>query len=218
MAEKTTRSGKAAATKTAAKTPVVKTRTAKAVASRATNSARVAAPTPAQAAIEAAAAAVAPRAPAPAKAAEAVAPQAAPAVLASAAAPSFAPQAVPAPVAALLQTGADQARDTFARMKASTESLRQAAAESATATSRGVIEVNEKLIEAARAQSDAAFELWRSALSANSVSEAIRIQSAGARQVYETATSQWKDIAEMTGRLFTASVKPIQSAWTVQGR
>jgi hypothetical protein len=207
MPEKTTRGTKAA--------PAVKPRTAKALAAAAATSSRVTAPA-AKAVIEAAAAAAAPRRPKPAEAAttKAVLGLQAPAP----SAPKAAPAVAPVPVAAVLQSGADQAREAYARVKATTETLRQAAAESATATSRGVVEVNGKLIDAMRAQSDAAFELWRSALSATSVSEAIRIQTTGARQVYETAASQWKDIAETTGRWLAASVKPIQSAWTPPGR
>jgi hypothetical protein len=211
MAEKTTRKAKTA--------PAVKKAT-RAVAAKATTSARVAAPSAAQAAIEAAAASVASPAPKPARAISdgALGLDALPAVVPASASASAARESAGVPVATILQTGADQAREAYARVKATTESLRQAATESATVTTRGVIEVNEKLIDAMRAQSDAAFELWRSALSATSVSEAIRIQTTGARQVYETAASQWKDIAETTGRVLSASVKPIQSAWTVPGR
>lgn len=123
-----------------------------------------------------------------------------------------------APVSTLLSAGTDQAREAYARAQATTQSLRQAVTESATATTRGAVEINGKVIDAVRAQSDAALDLWRAALTAGSVSEAIRIQTGGARQVYETAATQWKDIAEASARLLTASVKPMQSVWTDQGR
>jgi len=143
------------------------------------------------------------------------------AVEALAAAPKAAqairPDQVVAPVASLMEAGAEQARQAYARAQATTEALRQAVTESATVTSRGALEINGKVIEALRAQSDAAFDLWRSALSAGSVSEAIRVQTSGTRHVYETTASQWKDIAETAGRWFSATVRPMQSVWTNQG-
>ncbi len=128
------------------------------------------------------------------------------------------PEQVVAPVATLMEAGAEQARQAYARAQARSEELRQAVTETAAATSRGAIEVNGKVLDALRAQSDAAFDLWRSTLAADTVSDAIRAQTSGARQVYETAANQWKDVAESTGRWLTAAVKPMQQVWTAGSR
>jgi hypothetical protein len=108
----------------------------------------------------------------------------------------------------------EAARQATTRIKASRETLRLAITEAATASSHGVLEVNDKMIDAFRAQSDVAIELWRSAMSAGSLTEAIRVQVDGARQAYETASAQWKDIAETTTRWIDRSVQPIQSVWS----
>jgi hypothetical protein len=108
----------------------------------------------------------------------------------------------------------EAARQATTQIKASRETLRLAITEAATASSHGVLEVNDKMIDAFRAQSDVAIELWRSALSAGSLTEAIRVQADGARQAYETASAQWKDIAETTTRWIDRSVQPIQSVWS----
>jgi hypothetical protein len=68
-------------------------------------------------------------------------------------------------------------------------------------------ELNGKMLHLLRTQSEAAFEVWRSTLSAPSVSEAIRAQSSGLRQAYEAGAAQWKEIAEATSRIF-GSVLP----------
>ncbi len=121
-----------------------------------------------------------------------------------------APQAeeIVAPAARLMEAGAARAREAYARAQATGENLRQAVSE----TARGAFEVNDKVIDALRAQSDATLDLWRSAVTAGSLSEAIRVQATGSRQVYETAASHWKDVAETTSRWFGDSVKPIRSA------
>jgi hypothetical protein len=117
-----------------------------------------------------------------------------------------------------MNAGTEQARQAYARAQATSQTLRQAVTETAAATGQGVLEVNGKVIDAMRAQSDAAFDLWRTTLTAGSVSEAIRAQTSGTRQVYETATTQWKDVAEATNRLLTTMMKPMQQVWTLPTR
>ena len=119
-----------------------------------------------------------------------------------------------APATRLMEIGAEQAREAYARAQATTASLREAFAETANATTRGALEVNGKVIDAWRAQSDAALDLFQSTLRATSLSDAIRLQTSGARQVYETAATHWKDVAESTTRWFGSAVKPMQSAFT----
>ena len=86
------------------------------------------------------------------------------------------------------------------------------------ASTRGALELNGKVLDAVRAQSDATFELWRSTLTAGSFSEAVRAQASGARQLYETTATHWRDVAETTTRWLGSTVKPIQAAWTDRGR
>jgi hypothetical protein len=105
-------------------------------------------------------------------------------------------------------------RHVAKRTEESREVLRVAMREAATASTRGALEVNDKMIEAFRAQSDAAFDLWQSTLRAGSLPEAVQVQTTGIRNAYETATAQWQDIAATTKRWFGQSVEPIQAVWT----
>jgi hypothetical protein len=68
------------------------------------------------------------------------------------------------------------------------------------------------VLEAWRAQSDVALDLWSSTLAADSFSEAVRVQTSGARQAYDSAALHWKDVAETTNRWFGAALWPLQSA------
>jgi hypothetical protein len=113
---------------------------------------------------------------------------------------------------ALAAPATDQAREAYERGQAATASFRHAVAETAAATTKGVLEVNAKVLDALRAQSDAALDLWRSALAAESFSEAVRVQTSGARQAYDSVAHHWKDVAETTNRWFGAAMRPIQSA------
>ncbi len=90
--------------------------------------------------------------------------------------------------------------------------FRQAVGEAVTASANGALAVNDKVIAALQTQSHAALDLWRSAVSTPHLSDVIRLQSNGARQAYETASAQWKDIAETTAHWFTKTVEPLSSA------
>src|SRR5215218_6356199 len=118
-----------------------------------------------------------------------------------------------AAVASAFEAGADQARASYSRARENGESLRQAVTDSTTATTRAFVELNGKVIDLVRAQSDATLDLWRSTLSAGTFSEAIRVQTHGLREVYETTSAQWKDIAETAGRLAAEAAKPLRTAW-----
>src|SRR5215212_4594364 len=126
---------------------------------------------------------------------------------------AFNPVAAVAPFASAFEAGADQARASYSRARENGESLRQAVTDSTTATTRAFIELNGKVIDLVRAQSDATLDLWRSTLSAGTFSEAIRVQTHGLREVYETTSAQWKDIAETAGRLAAEAAKPLRTAW-----
>ena len=126
---------------------------------------------------------------------------------------AFNPVAAVAPFATAFEAGADQARASYSRARENGESLRQAVTDSTTATTRAFVELNGKVIDLVRAQSDATLDLWRSTLSAGTFSEAVRVQTHGLREVYETTSAQWKDIAETAGRLAAEAAKPLRTAW-----
>ena len=83
-----------------------------------------------------------------------------------------------------------------------------------TYAAQGLVELNAKMFDMLCAQSDKTFALWRATLTAGSVAEAVRVQTAGIREVYEATAAQWRDIAQTTQRMLGQSVQPLQSVWT----
>lgn len=120
------------------------------------------------------------------------------------------------PAEALVTLAAVQAVEEVRRIPAvaeeSGETVRLAVTETAAATARGFVELNGKVLELLRAQSDAAFALWRATLMAGSPSEAVRAQTSGLHHLYETSAQQWKEVAETAARLMGEAAKPIESA------
>ena len=100
----------------------------------------------------------------------------------------------------------------FSSAKKQGDVFRQAVSEAVAASAKGALEVNDKIIDAVNTQRDVALDLWRSAISPSPLPEAFKAQSQATRQAYETASAQWKDIAETTALWFTKSLEPLQSA------
>lgn len=146
-------------------------------------------------------------------------PKAAPKVVAKTATKTSTPvRTIAAPATRLVEVGADRAREAYTRAKATSERIHQTLTETAAVTTRGALEINGKVLEAWGAQSDAAFALWRQALGTGSLSEAVLLQANGARRIYETAATHWKDVAETTTRWLGDSVKPLRAALTNEAR
>lgn len=116
------------------------------------------------------------------------------------------------PMAAAMETGAEQARAVYARAHETSEQLRHAVTESTSAAARGLVQINGQVLDLMRAQSDALFSMWRSTVTAPSLSDAIKAQTSGARQTYEATASHLKGLAETTTRMMGDVAAPVQAA------
>jgi hypothetical protein len=123
------------------------------------------------------------------------------------------PALLPAAIAAPAEAGA-----IFSNAKKQGDVFRKAMSDAVAASAKGALEVNDKIIDAMNTQRHAALDLWRSAISPSPLPEAFKAQSQATRQAYETASAQWKDIAETTALWFTKSLEPLQSALHRSGR
>jgi len=123
-------------------------------------------------------------------------------------------QVVPFSAAKATGAQAGPAPLPYATAQAASASLRRVVAEATAATTSGALEVNDKVLDAWRAQSDAILDVWRAALAADTLSDAARLQATGAREAYAAAASHWKDVAETTTRWFEDALKPFRSALT----
>ena len=123
----------------------------------------------------------------------------------------------PAPQVALQGPLHGGAGVLFSNAREQGDALRQAVRAAASVSAQGALEVNGKIIDALQSQSHVALDLWRTAIGATDLPQAFQAQTSATRQAYETASAQWRDIAETTARWMTRSFEPLQSALR-QGR
>jgi len=98
------------------------------------------------------------------------------------------------------------------------EAIREAMRETVAVSASGALEVNDKIIQALQTQSHVAIDLWRTAIDNSRLPDGFNAQTGAARQAFETASAQWKDVAETTARWMTRSVEPLQAALLRQPR
>lgn len=122
-----------------------------------------------------------------------------------------------APQATLQGPLRDGAGVLFSNAREQGDALRQAVRAAASVSAQGALEVNGKIIDALQSQSHVALDLWRTAITTTDLPQVLRTQTNASRQAYETASAQWRDIAETTARWMTRSFEPLQSALR-QGR
>lgn len=118
------------------------------------------------------------------------------------------------PYARMMETGADSARVAYSQARESNEAFTQACFESANAASRGMASLNAQMLDLMRANADLTLGLMRSTLTAGSLSEAVKLQTSGARRAYETNAAHIKAIAEATTKLVGETTGPITQAMT----
>lgn len=92
------------------------------------------------------------------------------------------------------------------------EALREAVREAVAVSAQGALEINDKIIQALQTQGHAALDLWRMAVDNSRRPDGFNVQTGAARQAFETASAQWKDVAEATARWMQKSAEPFQSA------
>lgn len=116
------------------------------------------------------------------------------------------------PAKALFDGGLNQARTLFSSARASRQAWSGSLAQSASEASKGFVEINGKLLDLMRAQTDAALSLWRAMLGVGSVGEAVELQTSELRKQFETTASHMKDIAATTSRVARAAMQPMRAA------
>ncbi|MGY6646403.1 MAG: phasin family protein [Salinarimonas sp.] len=121
--------------------------------------------------------------------------------------------AVAKPLRMALDLSTQSARDGYVRARESQDALQKACASSVDAASRGLVALNAQWIDLMRMQSDTTLGLWRATITAPSLSEAVKAQTSGMRQAYDSTASQLKAIAETGTRVASETTEPLRKAF-----
>ncbi len=118
---------------------------------------------------------------------------------------------MPAAFREFAERGVAQAKDTYEKMKAAAEEATDMIETTYSTASKGASDYGLKMIEAARANTNAAFDFAGELLGAKTLSEVVELSSAHARKQFETMTQQGKELSALAQKLAADTAEPMKT-------
>jgi phasin len=118
---------------------------------------------------------------------------------------------VPAAFREIAEKGVAQAKENYEKLKAAAEEATDVLEETYSTASKGAAEYGLKLIEAARVNSNAAFDFAGALMTVKSPSDLLELSTAHARKQFETFTAQGKELTALAQKLAADSSEPIKA-------
>ena len=121
---------------------------------------------------------------------------------------------VPAAFREMAEKGVAQAKESYEKMKTAAEDATEMLEETYATASKGCSGYGLKLMETARANSNAAFDLFGGVMNAKSFSEVVELYTAYARTQFDTVSAQAKELADHAQKVATETVAPVKESLT----
>src|SRR6202051_2650907 len=118
---------------------------------------------------------------------------------------------MPAAFREFAERGVAQCKDTYEKMKAAAEEATDVLETTYSTASKGASDYGMKVIEAARINTNAAFDYAGELLAAKTLSEVIELSSTHARKQFEALTQQSKELGALAQKVATETAEPIKS-------
>src|SRR4051794_9157399 len=114
----------------------------------------------------------------------------------------------------LFEKSVARAKDAHEKVASIVEHSAEAFEEAFSCANRGSVEYRNKLMEIARTNADAAFDLAREVVQAKSMSEVFESAVAHQRKQLEFASAQVKELSALTQKVVTETTEPIRNGMT----
>ena len=108
------------------------------------------------------------------------------------------------------ERGVQQAKTGYDRFKTLAEDVTATLEDSYAAVSKGLAELNLSALQAAQENANAAFDLARNLVNVKSFSEALALQTAYARQRFDTRVAQAREFVALAGKVANDGALPIR--------
>jgi phasin len=126
----------------------------------------------------------------------------------SASAPKIeAPQAI----REMTDKGTTQAKESYEKMTAATAEASNVIQNACSTAAQGAIDCNAKMIEFARANSNAAFDYASKLLGVKSPSEFLEVSTEHARKRFEVLSEQTKELTALSQKVMLETTEPLKS-------
>jgi phasin len=112
------------------------------------------------------------------------------------------------------EKGAAQTKEMYERMRVGTEEATGILENAFKTATTGATEFNRKMIENARANTNAIFDHAVALLGVKSLSEAIEVSTAHARKHFEAVADQTKELTALAQKVTTETAEPVKAGIT----
>jgi phasin len=114
----------------------------------------------------------------------------------------------------LAEKSASQAKETYEKMKAAAEEATDVLEDTYATASKGASDYGLKLIEVARANTDAVFDFATQLMTVKTASEIVELTTSHARKQFEAYAAQGKDLTALAQKVATETAEPIKESVT----
>jgi phasin len=118
---------------------------------------------------------------------------------------------VPAAFREMAEKSVAQAKDSYEKMKAAAEEATDMLEDTYATASKGCADYGLKMIDAARINTNAAFDFASELMTAKSVSEVVELSTAHMRKQFETFTAQSKELTALAQKLANETAEPLKA-------
>ncbi len=120
---------------------------------------------------------------------------------------------MPAAFREFAEKGIAQAKDNYEKLKSAAEQATDLLEDTYSNASKGASDYGLKLIETARVNSNAAFDLFGELLTAKSFAEVIEKTTAHTRSQFETMAAQARELAEHAQKVAVKTAEPMKESF-----
>ena len=115
---------------------------------------------------------------------------------------------MPEALRSFAEQGMSQTREAYARLKTASEEATDVMEETFATTRDGLAQMQFQALEAAKNTSDATYDFVKKLMAVTSVSDALQLQTAYARERFEAFVDYSKEVQSTVGRLSADASKP----------
>ena len=119
---------------------------------------------------------------------------------------------VPAPFREFAEKGVAQARENYEKMKSTAEDATKVLEDSYATASQGCSGYGLKLIETARTNSNATFDMLTQLMGVKSFSEGVELYTGFLREQFDIITAQTKELTDHAQKVATDTAEPIKAS------
>lgn len=125
---------------------------------------------------------------------------------------------MPAAFREMAEKGIAQAKENYEKVKGAAEQATEVLEDTYTTASKGCTDYGLKMIEHARANSNAVFDLYSDLLTTKSFAEVVEKSTAFMRSQFDTLTAQAKDLADCAQKAANDTAEPLKESFSSFGK